>query len=90
MTEEVINRYTEKDEESDVDDGERVDACGAAAAGADRSAAGPAGELWGAEDCVMGIDEAGRGPVMGPMVYCGFVCATNAEAGLRAAGFDDS
>ena len=86
MTEKVVGRYTESAEESDVDDGERVEPCGAAAT----AAAGEGlPELW-SEECVMGIDEAGRGPVLGPMVYCGFVCAAGAEAALRAAGFDDS
>ena len=90
MTEAVVRRYTESAEESDVDDGERVDACGAAAAAEVRAeGAGPRPELWDT-DCVMGIDEAGRGPVLGPMVYCGFVCAAGAEAALRAEGFDDS
>lgn len=40
--------------------------------------------------CVMGIDEAGRGPVLGPMVYAGFVCPTAFEPNLKKTGFADS
>lgn len=40
--------------------------------------------------CVMGIDEAGRGPVLGPMVYAGFVCPVAFESSLKKTGFADS
>lgn len=40
--------------------------------------------------CVMGIDEAGRGPVLGPMVYAGFVCPAFFEPNLKKTGFADS
>nr|KAJ3408071.1 Ribonuclease H2 subunit A [Polyrhizophydium stewartii] len=40
--------------------------------------------------CIMGVDEAGRGPVLGPMVYA--VCYTPASQRERLGkvGFDDS
>jgi ribonuclease H2 subunit A len=38
----------------------------------------------------MGIDEAGRGPVLGPLVYAGFVCRTEDEAELKRRGYADS
>ena len=39
---------------------------------------------------MMGIDEAGRGPTLGPMVYGSAFCAVKDEAKLRAMGFNDS
>lgn len=39
---------------------------------------------------VLGIDETGRGPVLGPMVYCGFLCAPEYQDVLKADGFNDS
>ena len=38
----------------------------------------------------MGIDEAGRGPTLGPMVYGSAFCAVEDEQKLRAMGFNDS
>jgi len=38
----------------------------------------------------MGIDEAGRGPVLGPMVYGSAFCAVEDEARLKSMGFADS
>ena len=73
---EACKRYTESSDDSDVEDGECVETCGAP-----HTVEG---------DCVMGIDEAGRGPVMGPMVYCGFVCSVDHEPMLRNTGFTDS
>jgi ribonuclease HII len=39
---------------------------------------------------MMGIDEAGRGPTLGPMVYGAAFCAVEDEHRLRAMGFNDS
>ena len=39
---------------------------------------------------MMGIDEAGRGPTLGPMVYGSAFCAVEDESRLKAMGFMDS
>lgn len=39
---------------------------------------------------MMGIDEAGRGPTLGPMVYGSAFCRVQDEARLKAMGFADS
>ncbi len=39
---------------------------------------------------VIGCDEAGRGPVIGPMVICAFACPHDEECGLREIGVKDS
>lgn len=42
------------------------------------------------EPCILGIDEAGRGPCLGPMVYASAFCAKKDERALNALGADDS
>ena len=39
---------------------------------------------------ICGIDEAGRGPVMGPLVMAGFYISDDAESGLSSLGLKDS
>lgn len=45
---------------------------------------------WASKPCVMGIDEAGRGPVLGPMVYGCLYCATSYLKELSSLNFADS
>lgn len=50
----------------------------------------PPSILDASEPCVIGIDEAGRGPVLGPLVYALFVCPLRMEASLKGLGANDS
>ena len=45
---------------------------------------------WTDTDWMIGIDEAGRGPVVGPMVYGGFACRVRDHAQLVELGVNDS
>jgi ribonuclease HII len=39
---------------------------------------------------IAGVDEAGRGPVLGPLVICAFACESNVQEKLREIGVRDS
>ncbi|KAG0495364.1 hypothetical protein HPP92_000054 [Vanilla planifolia] len=45
---------------------------------------------WASRPCVMGIDEAGRGPVLGPMVYGCLYCPLSYQKALETLNFADS
>ncbi|XP_022979887.1 ribonuclease H2 subunit A [Cucurbita maxima] len=45
---------------------------------------------WASKPCVMGIDEAGRGPVLGPMVYGCLYCTRSYLKELSSLNFADS
>ncbi|XP_009599241.1 ribonuclease H2 subunit A [Nicotiana tomentosiformis] len=46
--------------------------------------------IWASKPCIMGIDEAGRGPVLGPMVYGCLYCARSYQKTLSTLQFADS
>ena len=48
------------------------------------------GAPWGGAECVLGVDEAGRGPVLGPMVYACAVCPQRELGWLGGLGLADS
>lgn len=42
------------------------------------------------EPCILGVDEAGRGPVLGPLVYGIAYCPASFSEELKEVGFADS
>lgn len=42
------------------------------------------------QDCIIGIDEAGRGPVLGPLVYAIFICPVDEQPLLKELSAGDS
>jgi len=47
-------------------------------------------DICKSEPCCLGVDEAGRGPVLGPMVYGIAFCPVSKKEDLEALGVDDS
>lgn len=43
-------------------------------------------ELTKKVPCILGIDEAGRGPVLGPLVYSIFICPLEHQGVLKELG----
>lgn len=43
-------------------------------------------ELCKSVPCILGIDEAGRGPVLGPLVYSIFICPLEHQSVLKELG----
>ncbi|KAL8518193.1 hypothetical protein ACS0TY_009530 [Phlomoides rotata] len=54
------------------------------------SEASPLPPKWASKPCIMGIDEAGRGPVLGPMVYGCLYCPRSYQKTLSTLSFADS
>lgn len=55
-----------------------------------RSLQSPVPQVALQEDCCMGIDEAGRGPVLGPMVYGTCFCPVSRKEEVQGMGVADS